>query len=121
MAQYNGTYRSDLGRDYFGVTISTRFLAGDGVEIEPDESGLLPQGWRAAMADGRGPCKLSITPRRARLYLSDILTFELPIPFRGGSSEYQQFLAELGQLQDVRAWDILPERIAPYYVNLELD
>ncbi len=121
MGLYTGGYRGDLGRDFLGVSLRTRFIAGDGVEVEPDESPLLPASFRGAVRDGPGPCKLPITPRRARLYLSDILSFELPIPFQGGSSEYQQFLAELSQLPDVRAWDILPERVSPYYVNLELD
>lgn len=120
MGVYTGTYQTDLGRDLWGMSLRTRFITADGVEQLPGEEGLIPPILSTWVKDGPGPCRLSVTPRRALLYLSDLVRFELPCPFRGGTTSYQQFLSEIGQLPDVRAYDILSEQIKPYDVQLML-
>ena len=109
MGTYYGTYQTDLGRDIYATRVTTRFVQGPGVEVVPDEADLLPASFLAALGEVEGPCSLPVTPRRARLYLSDILQFDLPLPFRGGTPEYQQLLTEIEALPSVVTYDILPE------------
>lgn len=118
MGTFYGTYQADLGRDIYATRVSTRFVRGEGVEQVPDEAAFLPASFLAALNEADGPCRLPVTPRRALLYLSDILQFELPIPFRGGTAEYQQLIAEIEGLADVVAYDILPERTPPNQIEL---
>ncbi len=110
---YQGVYQADLGYDFFGVSLITRFRTADGVELLPNEGAFLPPSFSNWVDPGSGVCQLPVVPRRAVLYLSDILQFELPIPFRGGTPEYVQFLNEIGLIPDVRAFDILPEQVNP--------
>ena len=116
MSLYHGDYQADLGRDFYAVTMRTRFVVGEGVEAVLDDLVFLPPSFLASVSLGSGPCSLPITPRRVLLYLSDILQLQVPLPFRGGTPAYSQFLAEVAANSGVLAFDILPENSSPYHV-----
>lgn len=113
MATYRGDYQSDLGRDFWAVTLTTRFVVGNGPVSFPNETGLLPPSFLAWVDVAEGPCALKLKPRRVRLWLSDLLQFELPIPWRGGSAGFSLLLGELDQIAGIQRWEILPEQISP--------
>jgi hypothetical protein len=120
MATYRGDYQSDLGRDFWAVSLTTRFVVGDGPIVFPNESALLPPSFVAWVDVAPGPCSLKLNPRMARLWLSDLLQFDFPIPWRGGSAEFSALLTELDQIAGIQRWEILPEQISPAQCRLQL-
>jgi hypothetical protein len=120
MGVYRGDYQSDLGRDFWAVPLSTRFVTGDGPIVFPNESDLLPPSFVAWVDVAPGPCALKLKPRMARLWLSDLLQFDIPIPWRGGSAGFTMLLSELDQIAGIQRWEILPEQISPAQCLLQL-
>jgi hypothetical protein len=120
MGTYRGDYQSDLGRDFWAVSLSTRFVVGDGPIVFLNESALLPPSFVSWVDVAPGPCSLKLKPRMARLWLSDLLQFDFPIPWRGGSAAFLSLLLELDQIAGIQRWEILPEQISPAQCQLLL-
>jgi len=120
MAVYRGTYESDLGKDFWAVGLSTRFVSADGLDTFPAESDLLPLSFKVWVQAEPGVCPLNLTPRTARLTMSNLLRFEFPIPWRGGSPRFLALLVELSLRTDIQGWEILPEKIPPGQCDLLL-
>jgi hypothetical protein len=118
MAVYRGTYESDLGRDFWAVGLSTRFISADSRDALPDESNVLPFSFKAWVQAAPGVCPLKLSPRTARLKLSNFLFFEFPIPWRGGSPRFLALLVEMSLRTDIQDWEILPEKIPPGLCHL---
>lgn len=111
-------YQGDIERTHYAVTLYTAFEldAGQQTALETD---LLPPSFVAAIQPESG-CTLRFTPRRVVMYLSDVERFVLPLPWRGGTAEYSQALAQIEGNPRVRAYDILPETVGPYQVLVSL-
>jgi hypothetical protein len=121
MAIYRGDYQSDLVHTFWAVPLNTRFVTtGDEPISFPPEAGLLPPSFLASVEPAPGACPLRLRPRSARLWVSDLLQFEFPIPWRGGSAEFIALLAELDQIAGIERWEIVPERIGPAQCLLQL-
>lgn len=114
MTAYALDYQADIERTHYAVTLSTRFELEAG-EATATEGQLLPPSFLAAVLP-ESPCTLRFTPRRVVMYLSDVERFILPMPWRGGTAEYNQLLAEVLGNPLVKAYDILPEQVSPYQV-----
>lgn len=114
MTAYALEYQCDIERSYHAVSLFTSFEleAGEATAIEAD---LLPPSFVAAV-QAESVCRLRFTPRRVVMYLSDVERFILPLPWRGGTAEYDQLLTEIEGNPLVRALDILPEVQPPYRV-----
>ena len=118
MTAYAMDYQGDIERTHYAVSLYTaiELEAGQQTALEVD---LLPPSFVAAIQPESG-CTLRFTPRRAVLYVSDVERFILPLPWRGGTPEYSQLLAEIEGNPLVRAYDILPETVGPYQVLVGL-
>lgn len=118
MTAYTLDYQGDIERTHYAVRLSTAFQLDAGVATA-DEADLLPPSF-TALVQPESPCTLPYTPRRVVLYLSDVERFILPLPFRGGTPEYNQMLSEIQGNPLVKAFDILAESVGPYQVLVNL-
>lgn len=121
MAEFFGTYQTDLDRDVWGVSLVSFFRVDDGALDVPDEADLIPPSLNAAMNGREGPCRLPVRPRRLVLEVSPLVRYVLPLPFRGGTAAYQQMLDEAEANPLVLGIRIEPERMLPNQVITTLN
>lgn len=121
MAEFFGTYQTDLDRDAWGVSLQSFFRVDDGALDLPDEADLIPPSLTQAMNDRTAPCRLPVQPRRLVLEVSPLVRYVLPLPFRGGTAAYGQMLTEAEANPLVLGIIVEPERILPHQVLITLN
>lgn len=121
MAEFFGTYQTDLDRDVWGASLRSFFRVDDGALDLPDEADLIPPSLIAAMNGREGPCRLPVQPRRLVLEVSPQVRYVLPLPFRGGTAAYRLLLDEAEANPLVLGIIIEPERMQPNQVLITLN
>lgn len=106
MAVYVGNYESDSNKQFQFVTLTVGFIEvtrgeiGGRLEIssDSDDRRYIPGVWfdNVQAKDRRqGSCSLPHTPRYALLWVTNTLYLRVPIPFRPGTGQYDEFFTSL--------------------------
>jgi hypothetical protein len=64
-------------------------------------------------------CPLTVTPRFAKLYLTNSSYLRVELPFRPGSSEFNQFFISAGANTNILTFGISGETIKPYHLTFD--
>jgi hypothetical protein len=128
MADYVGNYQNDYNRItalaklqvYLvnGVTFDTSRGTRENTNLDFDNR-ILPSVFFAAvepLQKGSPFCPPNLTLRYAKLYLSIEQYVKVELPFRPGTSEYNQFFIEASFNSEIISVGIEGERILPYYL-----
>jgi hypothetical protein len=129
MADYVGDYANDFNR-VVGLTklpvylvtntsLTTVLGTRENTSFEFD-SQYLPSVFLNAVqpyTKGFPVCPINITPRFAKLYLTNDSYLRVELPFIPGSSSFNQFFIAVGANINILTIGIEGEAIKPYYLN----
>jgi hypothetical protein len=106
MATWAANYEADSGKFFKCVSLSVGFVEVTTGEIRgtfsqspiEEDRRLIPQIWldnAQEIQRGQRFCALPHTPRYALLWVTETLYLRVPLPFRPGTTQYNQFFIAL--------------------------
>lgn len=126
MAVYTGSYRNDLNKLFKQVKLSAYLLdtalqnnSRTETSTTFDEQ-YLPSILKSHFNNGKAICTVeqgTRSIRQAKLVLTETLSFYIPCPFIGGSSEFNVLFEQVNSNPNVVLAELLPETINSFYVE----
>jgi hypothetical protein len=119
MANYGGPYTNDLGKAHPLVALGV-YAVVDGTRSNTPasfDSPYLPASWQAATTLNGFGCAIPETLRIARAWYAANAYLAIPVPWPGGTPEFNQFWAELVALSGVLMATLEGERMDCFWLD----
>lgn len=126
MAVYTGSYRNDLNKLFRQVKLSVYLIdtalqnnSRTETSVAFDEQ-YLPPVLKNHFTNSKAVCTIeqgTRSIRQAKLVLSETLSFYIPCPFIGGSSEFNTLFEQVNSNSNVVLAELFPETINSFYVE----
>lgn len=126
MSSYIGSYQDEFGHTRENILLSVCFISivnGKIITSLVTDDEYLPQVFK----DNTAPyvkqpiCNLNVTPRRAKLWINTDTYLSVPVPFRAGSNNYNEFYIDVGFNFKISTIGSQGEKIESSWVNFYAD
>lgn len=123
MASYVGNYVEEFGKVRSNILFSVYLVSITQGKINSSfttDNLYLPNIFKTNTEayTNQALCKLIVTPRRARLWVNNDSYLSVPIPFRAGSTTFNQFFIEAGFNLEISSIGLDGEKVKSDWVRL---